>query len=79
MCCKKQHIKIGDIKEMPDLICGKTAVGGNYNSAHDIIGIVRNTIHYCISKGIFTIDNLVIPFFFTELRAKIVDDLLWHL
>ncbi len=21
---------------MPDLICGKTAVGGNYNSTHDI-------------------------------------------
>ena len=25
------------MKEMPDLICGKTAVGGNYNSTHDII------------------------------------------
>ena len=23
------------MKEMPDLICGKTAVGGNYNSTHD--------------------------------------------
>ena len=23
------------MKEMPDLICGKTAAGGNYNSTHD--------------------------------------------
>lgn len=34
-CRKKQHVKIGDRKEMPDLICDKTAVGGNYNSTHD--------------------------------------------
>ena len=34
-CRKKQHVKIGDRKEMPDLICGKAAVGGNYNSTHD--------------------------------------------
>ena len=34
-CRKKQHVKIDDMKEMPDLICGKTAVGGNYNSTHD--------------------------------------------
>ena len=31
-CRKKQHVKIDDMKEMPDLICGKAAVGGNYNS-----------------------------------------------
>ena len=30
-CRKKQY----DMKEMPNLICGKTAVGGNYNSTHD--------------------------------------------
>ena len=36
-CRKKQHVKIDDIKEMSDLICGKAAVGGNYNSTRDII------------------------------------------
>ena len=25
------------MKEMPDLICGKAAVGGNYNSTRDIL------------------------------------------
>ena len=25
------------MKEMPNLICGKVAVGGNYNSTRDII------------------------------------------
>ena len=35
MCRKKQHVTIDDSSEMPDLICGKTAVGGNYNSTHD--------------------------------------------
>ena len=34
-CRKKQHVKIDDIKEMSDLICGKAAVGGNYNSTRD--------------------------------------------
>ena len=34
-CRKKQHVKIDDRKEMPDLICGKTAVGGNYNLTRD--------------------------------------------
>ena len=33
---KKQHVEIDDMKEMPNLICGKAAVGGNYNSTHDI-------------------------------------------
>ena len=32
---KKQHVKIHDLKEMPDLICGKAAVGRNYNSTYD--------------------------------------------
>ena len=36
-CRKKQHVKIDDIKEMSDLICGKAAVGGNYNSTRDTI------------------------------------------
>ena len=35
-CRKKQHVKIDDKKEMQDLICGKVAVGGNYNSPRDI-------------------------------------------
>ena len=34
-CRKKQHVKIDDMKEMPNLICGKVAVGGNYNSTRD--------------------------------------------
>lgn len=34
-CRKKQHVKTDDIKEMPDLICGKAAVGGNYISTRD--------------------------------------------
>ena len=30
------------MKEMPDLICGKTAAGGNYNSTHDNTAEVEN-------------------------------------
>ena len=37
-CRKKQHVKIDDMKEMPDLICGKAAVDRNYNSTRDIDG-----------------------------------------
>lgn len=36
-CRKKQHVEIDDRKEMPDLFCGKAAVGGNYNLMRDII------------------------------------------
>ena len=36
MCRKKQHVVTDDRKEMPDLICGKAAVGGNNNSMCDI-------------------------------------------
>ena len=36
-CRKKQHVKIDGKKEMSDLICGKAAVGGNYNSTRDSI------------------------------------------
>ena len=32
---KKQHVKIDDMKEQSDLICGKAAVGGNNNSTRD--------------------------------------------
>lgn len=41
-CRKKQHVKIDDIKEMSDLICGKAAVGGNYNSTRDSKGGMRD-------------------------------------
>ena len=34
-CRKKQHVKIDNMKEMSDLICGKAAVGGNNNSTRD--------------------------------------------
>ena len=37
-CRKKQHVRIDDMKEMSDLICGKAAVGGNYNSTRDSKG-----------------------------------------
>ena len=34
-CRKKQHVKI-DVKiGVANLMCGKSAVGGNYNSTHD--------------------------------------------
>ena len=42
-CRKKQHVKIDDIKEMSDLICGKAAVGGNYNSTRDKQGEYAGT------------------------------------
>ena len=29
------------MKEMSDLICGKAAVGGNYNSTRDILRAVK--------------------------------------
>ena len=35
MCRKKQHVKIGGMIGVANLICGKSAVGGNYNSTHD--------------------------------------------
>ena len=37
-CRKKQHVEIDNMKEMSDLICGKAAVGGNYNSTRDTCG-----------------------------------------
>ena len=40
-CRKKQHVEIDDIKEMPDLICGKAAVGGNNNSTRDNISLMN--------------------------------------
>ena len=44
-CRKKQHVEIDDIKEMSDLICGKAAVGGNYNSTRDnYIYIVKKSV-----------------------------------
>ena len=38
-CRKKQHVKLDDMKEKPDLICGKAAVGGNYNSTRDNMSV----------------------------------------
>ena len=43
-CRKKQHVEIDDIKEMSDLICGKAAVGGNYNSTRDSPGTLPGTV-----------------------------------
>ena len=36
-CRKKQHVMLDGKKEMSELICGKAAVGGNYNSTRDSI------------------------------------------
>ena len=35
MCSNIQHVRRDNIWEMSNLICGKAAVGGNYNSTHD--------------------------------------------
>ena len=48
-CRKKQHVRIDDRKEMSDLICGKAAVGGNYNSTRDNIH-KRKRIYYFNGK-----------------------------
>ena len=37
-CRKKRHVQIDDMKKAPNEICGKIAVGGNYNSTRDTIG-----------------------------------------
>ena len=29
--CRKQHVKTGSVKGVPNLFCGIFAVGGNYN------------------------------------------------
>ena len=34
-CRKKQHVRIDNMKELSNLICGKATVGGNYNSTRD--------------------------------------------
>ena len=39
-CRKKQHVKIDGKKEMSELICGKAAVGGNYNSTRDNMALL---------------------------------------
>ena len=39
------------MKEMSDLICGKAAVGGNYNSTRDKymdVSILSTLLHYLI-------------------------------
>ena len=48
-CRKKQHVKIDGKKEMSELICGKAAVGGNYNSTRDIQG--KNAVDVLIKTG----------------------------
>ena len=37
MCRKIQHARIDNAKALSNLICGKSAVGGNYNSTRDNI------------------------------------------
>ena len=39
-CRKKQHAEIDGKKEMSELICGKAAVGGNYNSTRDTLSVI---------------------------------------
>ena len=43
MCRKKQHVKIGGMIGVANLICGKSAVGGNYNSTHDKLTLSKNS------------------------------------
>ena len=43
-CRKKQHVRIDDTKEMSDLIRGKAAVGGNYNSTRDNSTCIKRTL-----------------------------------
>ena len=35
-CRKKRHVRIDNMKEMPNLICSNAAVGGNFKSTRDI-------------------------------------------
>ncbi len=60
-CRKKQHVRIGNMKEMQNLICGKAAVGGNYNSTRDttcrlpvyeIIKKIANCLRFAIKRNI---------------------------
>ena len=34
-CREKWLVRIDSVREIPNLICGKVAVGGNYNSTRD--------------------------------------------
>ena len=34
-CRKKRHVRIDNMKEMPNLICSNAAVGGNFKSTRD--------------------------------------------
>ena len=49
-CRKKQHVKIDGKKEMSELICGKAAVGGNYNSTRDTYSL-QNKMEKTIFVG----------------------------
>mgnify|MGYP006328716315 CR=1 FL=1 len=39
-CRKKQHVKIDDMKGKENLICGKVAVGRNYNLTRDSESVI---------------------------------------
>ena len=64
------------MKEMPDLICGKAAVGGNYNSTRDIMMLMEKNFIMIFSGnsmrlilGIKTLVNYVYKIF---ARTKMV-------
>ena len=40
-CRKKQHVKTDDMKGKENLICGKVAVGRNYNLTRDTLPLIR--------------------------------------
>ena len=76
MCRKKQHVRVDDMKERSDLICGKAAVGGNYNSTHDMLASCYfNTMKLALEYGIRTIAfpsiSTGVYSFPVELAAKI--------
>ena len=63
-CRKKQHIRIDDRKERSDLICGKAAVGGNYNSTRDsqvriVVSKLLDTVGYDYLGFHFSMDHFV--------------------
>lgn len=60
-CRKKQHVKIDGKKEMSDLICGKAAVGGNYNSTRDNMEVIDDHFAGVSLDELQSLDYLKFP------------------
>ena len=48
------------MKEMPDLICGKAAVGGNYNSTRDNVSIRLPKAQYENLRGFCLLQHSIV-------------------